>query len=335
MTSPRYQHASIAAAGLDLLHMTRLKVACSLLMAERVHAQLSAWPGAGIRLLVAGVDTDEGARAALQGRETGVTVLPIARGVHADADILRHGATVKELFDRLLLLLGDEAMPHEPAAAPPPLATVTRVEAARPPHARRLLDCVAATPGTVTLLESADLRLAIDRGRGVVHLARAEDASALIAACGRVGWRVEQRARTAFDPVAEGLPAATPLETVVWQAAAAGAEPVGEYPDGAGLGLSGWPTLDAASFPVTWLLPVACLLQRPWSAAALAEACGAADSDIARLFAAVHHSGLAVAGPTRTSPATPAPPPVHSPQTGSLLARVARRFGLQFGGSRG
>ena len=69
MTAPRYQHARIAAAGLDLLHMTRLKVACSLLMAERVHAQLSAWPGAGIRLLVAGVDTDEGARAALQGRE--------------------------------------------------------------------------------------------------------------------------------------------------------------------------------------------------------------------------------------------------------------------------
>lgn len=338
MTSPRYQHASIAAAGLDLLHMTRLKVACSLLMAERVHAELHDWPGADIRLLVAGVDTAPGAAAAAEGRDTGVAVLSIARNGHGNVDVLHHGATVKDMFDRLLRLLADDAPVVATTAAPLPQrpSSPDASERSQPvPRARRLLDQVATASGIVTMLECGDLRLAIDRDRGVLHLPDDGADVALVQACERTDWRVEHVARAAFDPMRAGLPAVAPLETFVWQAASQSADPVGERPVADVLGLKGWPAVDADLLPAGWILPLACLLQRPWSSRALAETCGLAETEMARIFAAVHHSGLAHVGESRTSRVTPVPAPDRSPASAGLLARVARRFGLHFGGSRG
>ncbi len=330
MTAPRYQHARIAAAGLDLLHMTRLKVACSLLMAERVHAELGDWPGADIRLLVAGVDSAQGAAAAAQGRETGMAVLTIARERRGDPQSLHHGATVKDMFDQLLRLLGDEA---------PVLATVAAVPSPRPadrtqPDARppRPLDHVATTAGIVTVLECGALRVAVDRDRGLLHLPPGGEA-VLIDACERTDWRVEHIARAAFDPRRAGVPTRAPLEPFVWRAASRSAHPVGGRPADGVLGLKGWPAIDATVLPGGWILALGCLLQRPWSSVALAEACGLPEAETARIFAAVHHSGLAHIAPAPVTRRAPAPE--TGPASAGLLARVARRFGLHFGGSRG
>lgn len=332
MTAPRYQHARIAAAGLDLLHMTRLKVACSLLMAERVHAELRDWPGTGIRLLVAGVDSAQGAAAAEQGRETGVAVLTIARERRGDLQGLHHGATVKDMFDQLLRLLGDEApvLATVAAALPSPRSPDRTPLDARTP---RLLDHVATTAGIVTLLECGELRVAVDRDRGLLHLPPGGGETALVEACERTDWRVEHIARTAFDPRRAGVPTLAPLEPFVWRAASRSAHPVGGRPADGVLGLKGWPAVDAAVLPGGWILALGCLLQRPWSSVALAEACGLPEAETARIFAAVHHSGLAHIAPAPVTRRAPAPE--AGPASAGLLARVARRFGLHFGGSRG
>lgn len=332
MTAPRYQHARIAAAGLDLLHMTRLKVACSLLMAERVHAELRDWPGTGIRLLVAGVDSAQGAAAAEQGRETGVAVLTIARERRGDLQGLHHGATVKDMFDQLLRLLGDEApvLATVAAALPSPRSPDRTPLDARTP---RLLDHVATTAGIVTLLECGELRVAVDRDRGLLHLPPGGGETALVEACERTDWRVEHIARTAFDPRRAGVPTLAPLEPFVWRAASRSAHPIGGRPADGVLGLKGWPAVDAAVLPGGWILALGCLLQRPWSSVALAEACGLPEAETARIFAAVHHSGLAHITPAPVTRRAPAPE--TGPASAGLLARVARRFGLHFGGSRG
>lgn len=332
MTAPRYQHARIAAAGLDLLHMTRLKVACSLLMAERVHAELRDWPGTGIRLLVAGVDSAQGAAAAEQGRETGVAVLTIARERRGDLQGLHHGATVKDMFDQLLRLLGDEApvLATVAAALPSPRSPDRTPLDARTP---RLLDHVATTAGIVTLLECGELRVAVDRDRGLLHLPPGGGETALVEACERTDWRVEHIARTAFDPRRAGVPTLAPLEPFVWRAASRSAHPIGGRPADGVLGLKGWPAVDAAVLPGGWILALGCLLQRPWSSVALAEACGLPEAETARIFAAVHHSGLAHIAPAQVTRRAPAPE--TGPASAGLLARVARRFGLHFGGSRG
>lgn len=332
MTAPRYQHARIAAAGLDLLHMTRLKVACSLLMAERVHAELRDWPGTDIRLLVAGVDSAQGAAAAEQGRETGVAVLTIARERRGDLQGLHHGATVKDMFDQLLRLLGDEApvLATVAAALPSPRSPDRTPLDARTP---RLLDHVATTAGIVTLLECGELRVAVDRDRGLLHLPPGGGETALVEACERTDWRVEHIARTAFDPRRAGVPTLAPLEPFVWRAASRSAHPIGGRPADGVLGLKGWPAVDAAVLPGGWILALGCLLQRPWSSVALAEACGLPEAETARIFAAVHHSGLAHIAPAPVTRRAPAPE--TGPASAGLLARVARRFGLHFGGSRG
>lgn len=332
MTAPRYQHARIAAAGLDLLHMTRLKVACSLLMAERVHAELRDWPGTDIRLLVAGVDSAQGAAAAEQGRETGVAVLTIARERRGDLQGLHHGATVKDMFDQLLRLLGDEApvLATVAAALPSPRSPDRTPLDARTP---RLLDHVATTAGIVTLLECGELRVAVDRDRGLLHLPPGGGETALVEACERTDWRVEHIARSAFDPRRAGVPTLAPLEPFVWRAASRSAHPIGGRPADGVLGLKGWPAVDAAVLPGGWILALGCLLQRPWSSVALAEACGLPEAETARIFAAVHHSGLAHIAPAPVTRRAPAPE--TGPASAGLLARVARRFGLHFGGSRG
>ena len=119
----------------------------------------------------------------------------------------------------------------------------------------------------------------------------------------------------------------------MWRAASRSAHPVGGRPADGVLGLKGWPAVDAAVLPGGWILALGCLLQRPWSSVALAEACGLPEAETARIFAAVHHSGLAHIAPAPVTRRAPAPE--TGPASAGLLARVARRFGLHFGGSRG
>lgn len=73
----------IAAIGLDVLHQTRLKLASSMLLAERMEVVLQPWPGNACDLLVIGTDHADAARALSEAHAANVPTLSIARR-HAD-----------------------------------------------------------------------------------------------------------------------------------------------------------------------------------------------------------------------------------------------------------
>lgn len=116
MTTP-INAMRVATAGLDLLHTTRLKLACSLLLADRIDVQLGPWPQHAADVVVLGLDSADGLAAwqALQGQP--VRVLVVSRTPMAGAWI-KHGATVRELNEHVRLLLSS---PHATPVAEPAL----------------------------------------------------------------------------------------------------------------------------------------------------------------------------------------------------------------------
>lgn len=319
MTTSSYTHARIACAGLDLLHTTRLRVACSLLMSERVQAELQPWPATGVRVLVASMDDAAGLSALGEGAGTGVAIVRIARMPGHAPGVLQHGATVRELFDQLRAILVEEAPPSGNA----PIASS---------GSGRLLDMATGADGDVAVLALQGMRVALDRSRGTLHTPYGVDAAALAASATQAGWRVDWRTRQAFNADRASFGAAMPLESVVWQIAVTSASPVGDFPRMRRIGLSAWPDIEIGSLPDAWLLPLSCLLQQAWPCVALAQACGMPVVEIERIFAAMHHSGLAS---TTTAAMSVAGTRVPVPMSASgFLMRVARRFGLHFGGHR-
>lgn len=320
MTTPSYTHARIAYAGLDLLHMTRLRVACSLLMSDRLEAELHPWPAAGVRVLVAGMDDAAGLVAIDAGARSGVAIVRIARTPGHAPGILQHGATVRELFDQLRAILIEEALP----SGNTPIA---------PSGGGRLLDMASGADGDVAVLALQGMRVAVDRSCGTLYPAHGVGAAALAASATQTGWRVDWRTRQAFDVDRANFAAAKPLESVVWQIAVTARSPVGDFPRMRRIGLSAWPDVETGVLPDVWLLPMSCLLQRAWSCVALAQACGLPVVEIERIFAAMHHSGLASTATVGVS-GRAEDVPVPAAERG-FLTRVARRFGLHFGGNRG
>lgn len=313
MSTPVYIRATIASAGLDLLHATRLKVACSLLMAEKVDAALADWPHPGAGVLVTSLDTPWGVSAAAEAQAGGVRVLALSRDASGNGQ-LRHGATVREIFERLLALLVDA-----PQADPDALAAGTLVE--------RLV----REPGVVSLLRQGDIRVAVDAGSGDLYPAHGLDPARLLRASVDGGWDVATVARAEFDAAREAYGDATGLEAFVWRAAVASTAPVGAVTSLRPMALSGWPAIDACAVPAHWLLPLACMMRAPWQASALAQACDLPIDEITRIMAAVQHSGL------RDNARSTRDARVHTPvkrSTDGVLRRLARRFGMHFGGAR-
>lgn len=115
------RHFRVAHAGLDLLHGTRLKLACSLLLAERMDIRLQPWNGEQADLLVVGGDPSAMAVLQQQARTQGVATLRIVRGATAATGVLPHGASVRDINQELAALLGGTAeVAHQaPARATP------------------------------------------------------------------------------------------------------------------------------------------------------------------------------------------------------------------------
>ncbi|MCD0278508.1 hypothetical protein JWH04_06035 [Xanthomonas melonis] len=298
MTTPIHA-MRVATAGLDLLHTTRLKLACSLLLAERIDVQLGEWPQHAADVVVLGLETAEGLAAwqALQGLP--VRVLVVSRTPIAGA-WLRHGATVRELNEQVRLLLSSPHIAH--VAEPALLIRYCRGE-------------FGAAP---VLLRQADLQVAVDPANGCVQLPAGVRLSTLVAALDRPGWQV---VAGAFDPSLtqrisfEALYFALPEQL---RPALPAVEP------SHAVQLRQWPELSADTSSPAQLLAIAHLHARPWRPQALATACKLPLQTVECLFAAAFASGLAQ---TAQIP-VPAPPPPPDNGNARFFSWVARRFGL-------
>ncbi|MCS3747854.1 MULTISPECIES: hypothetical protein [unclassified Xanthomonas] len=298
MTTPIHA-MRVATAGLDLLHTTRLKLACSLLLAERIDVQLGEWPQHAADVVVLGLETADGLAAwqALQGQP--VRVLVVSRTPVAGA-WLKHGATVRELNEQMRLLLSS---PHTAQVAEPALL---------------LRHCRGEFGAGPVLLRHARLQVRVDPSGRCMHLPAGVSLPELVAALDRPGWqRVADDAdaaltqRLSFEALYFALPEHL-------RPALPAVEP------SHALQLRQWPELSAETSSPAHLLAIAHLHARPWRPQALANACKLPLQTVECLFAAALASGLAQTAEISV-PSTPRRPDSSNSR---FFSWVARRFGL-------
>ncbi len=301
------QHTVVAAAGLDMLHHTRLKLACSLLMADRIDAQLRPWGSASVDLLVAAIDDGQGREALAEAQRVGLRTLTISRH-DTGAGITRHGVTVRELSDHLRGLLATAAVARPGVRAMP------------------LLDATRRVPGTVDLsrLQLGEHTVVIDAAQALLHtpsLALAE----LATLAAHANWRADTLSRAQYALEHGVRPMLSyPLESVLFAVAAKLDAPWLPLNPQEALQLRAWPQLDVELTPASWLIAIAQLLTRPWRAAALAQACDLPLTTVQGIFAASIDSGLA----QRQAVAAAPPPRVRAAANTRFFSWVAQRFGL-------
>ncbi|ATB60459.1 conserved hypothetical protein [Xanthomonas citri pv. fuscans] len=288
----------VATAGLDLLHTTRLKLACSLLLAERIDVQLGQWPQHAADVVVLGLDSADGLAAwqALQGQP--VRVLVVSRTPMAGAWI-KHGATVRELNEHMRLLLSS---PHATPVAEPALLRHCRGEFGA---------------GAVTL-QHGQLHVRVDPSNGCVQLPAGVALAEVIAALDRSGWHVVP------DLGATALPQRISFEALFFALPEHLRQALPAVEPGHALQLRQWPELTAETSSPAQLLAIAHLHARPWRPQALANACKLPLQTVECLFAAALASGLA------QTAEIPVPATQRRPEGGNtrFFSWVARRFGL-------
>ena len=308
--SPPIHTLDVASFGLDLLHQTRLKLACSLLLAQRLDVNLQPWKDGRADLLVIGIDQPEAAAVLARARAMGVPCLTISRHVDPDAaDQLAHGATVASLNQKLSTLLASRPS-DSPARARPLLLELAQMQTAA--GTLHLLQRGAAQ----VVIDPATLSLALPANLGLLELVQLLDDS---------HWSSERIGRAAFDhQYRHRLPQRQSLEALFFCLARHRPQWLTGGDAGTLLQLEHWPDLGSADLPASWLLAIACLHARPWQANALAAHCQIPVSSVETLFAAAAASGLAQTAPI----ASTAPPPRLSRGDSRFFGWVARRFGL-------
>ncbi|KHS38631.1 hypothetical protein QT199_008360 [Xanthomonas phaseoli pv. phaseoli] len=297
MTTP-INAMRVATAGLDLLHTTRLKLACSLLLADRIDVQLGPWPQHAADVVVLGLDSADGLAAwqALQGQP--VRVLVVSRTPMAGAWI-KHGATVRELNEHVRLLLSS---PHATPVAEPAL----------------LLRHCRGEFGAGAVTQHAQLHVRVDPRNGCVQLPAGVALAEVIAALDRSGWHVVP------DPAATALPQRISFEALFFALPEHLRQALPAVEPSHALQLRQWPELTAETSSPAQLLAIAHLHARPWRPQALANACKLPLQTVECLFAAALASGLA------QTAEIPVPATQHRPDGGNtrFFSWVARRFGL-------
>ncbi|MCC4621314.1 hypothetical protein LL965_14915 [Xanthomonas cassavae CFBP 4642] len=299
MTTPIHA-MRVATAGLDLLHTTRLKLACSLLLAERIDVQLGEWPQHAADVVVLGLEAADGLAAwqALQGQP--VRVLMVSRTPMAGA-WLKHGATVRELNEQMRLLLSS---PHATPVAEPALL---------------LRHCRGEFGAGVVVVRNAGLQVRVDPVEHCLHLPAGVALDELIAALDRSGWQ-----RTA-DDARTPLPQRVSFEALYFALPEHLRPALPAVEPGNALQLRQWPELSAQTSSPARLLAIAHLHARPWRPQALATACKLPLQTVECLFAAALASGLAQ---TAEIPVPSLPPRPGSSSNSRFFSWIARRFGL-------
>lgn len=302
---------TIAAIGLDLLHQTRLKLASSLLLAERMDVALQAWSNQVVDLLVIGLEHPSSADALAQAHALGVPTLAIARRFDGTGRAeLAHGASVRAINERLSTLL--LTTPDATSAAPGTPLLLQLAQHGAAPAGMHLLQ----RGGMIVLVDPATRSIALPATTALAEVAAQLDDAA---------WSMTAIDADSFQhQYAYRLPQRHSFEALFFCIAHHRPELLPAPAAQASLQLRQWPDLSAEDVPGPWLLAIARLHARPWRAPALAAACRLPGDTVSGLFSAALASGLAL------SQDVPMPPsPRRSDTTDSrFFSWVARRFGL-------
>lgn len=303
-------------AGLDLLPQTRLKVACSLLAAERLVLQPAQWGDRPCALLVADEATARGREALASALASYTPVIRLA-GTAPDGPrslSLHRQATVREFVDALRAGLTDKAAAGLPGEdnqrLPPFLEHIRRDERRKDRH----------------LLVHGLVRVVVDSMAGQVHMLRRMPLDALLELALRTDWSVSAVDDADWQAgLSADIVSTHSIESLWWRIAPGlPAELLGvEFQ---GLQMSQWPDMDPGAVGANWILPMACLQMREWRPMELAAASEVSLKEVRKIMAVARYSGLGGrAGPDRGSLL---PGQASAPQAMSVL-RIAKRFGLR------
>ena len=304
-------------AGLDLLPVTRLKVACSLLAADRVTVRLVEWGAEPASLLVADETSYAGRHAIEAARHDQMPAIRL-NGVPRATDpmpALPKLATVRDFVDALKACL-------QAGTSTPLNDTPSGWDAPLPQPLLEHLRLDRRRPGRV-LIELGLFRVISEPLAGRLHMLRRMPLDDLLERALKPDWRITELSEK--DWQATFLPDVTgshPIESLWWRLLPhlAGDE-LPRVTDT--LRLRAWPDLDVGATPAAWPLVLAHLAGKSWRAHALASATGVPTHEVQRVMALVRLSGLEAA---------PSQPPAGVRATAAhhagTLLRMAKRFGL-------
>lgn len=303
--------AVIGCHGLDVLHMTRVKVAGSLLMAEYIQADVQPWERQKVDLLVAGIDEGQGLQLLREAAAAGTPVLAVTRGPVSGLDIaaVSHGASVREISRCLQQLLQRQAVAGEEGLP-----------------SRTLFRRLNEASGKYGLLHMGLVKVLVDAGRSRVMLVRDIPYEQCLETAMQPGWSMSLL--EAPDEVQEHLDDVTSrhaFEDFCWRAAVLSGEPLPAPVPDTRVQLRGWPEVEAGCLPVQWLLPMSALLMRPWESRQLAAATGTSLEVVARIMAVAAFTGLLDTSGNGEPVAR-----ADRRTVSAFFSRVARRFGLNF-----
>ncbi len=314
------RHFRVAHAGLDLLHGTRLKLACSLLLAERMDIRLQPWNGEQADLLVVGGDPSAMAILQQQARTQGVATLRIVRGATAAPGVLPHGASVRDINQELAGLLG--AVGEAPDAAEQPA-----------PAGMPLLLRAMQSPATASLylLQRGATRVVVDTATRSLALPTGASLSEIVPLLDDLAWSSTPLDADTFQhQYVYLLPRRHSFEALYFCIARHRPQLLPAVAAGTSMQLLHWPDLDHRDVPASWLLPIARLHAASWTSTALAAASGLPHDTVQFLFSAAASSGLAK---HQENAVLPSPRPAGL-RDSRFLTWVARRFGLDLQAGR-
>lgn len=302
--------AVIGCQGLDVLHLMRLKVACSLLMADYIQADVQEWKAQSVDVLVASADDPQGREALRAAGNSGMPVLAITRDLLSGLSVpgVAYGASVREIFQQLRQVLIDSG---------------TDAGQIKP---RTLFNSLEQAQGKACVLDMGLMRVLIDARRSQLLLLRELPHEQYLRAAGESGWTLSVLADDAeFDAYRAEAASRHAYEDFCWQAAAMAKDALVAVAEQGRYSLRAWPELQAGGVPAAWLLPMSALLLRPWQPAELASATGASLADVLRILAAARFTGLLLEGTDHAGKS-------QSKAAGvtAMFSRIAKRFGLHF-----
>ncbi len=307
---------TIATAGLGVLPETRLKVACTLLMADRMQVDVVAWGASEANILVADNASLEGSLAIDSARQLKLPTLTLGRTPSSLLPTLSPTATVKdiaaELKSLIRSLVGESG--HAPRLSP-------LLEQLRLDH----------PAGGLQLMELGLVRLLVNRDSGVVHMLRRVPLEDLLHEAGNPYWHSTAVTPEWAEQHRSDVHASHSIESIWWRLLELSQIDLAQTSAReAPVRLAAWPELDAQVIDPQWLTALAYLMHESWHADALAELSGIDAGMIRRLLHVVVASGLASQAP-QVAQAKPATSNAAAALTGSIL-KVAKRFGLKLFG---
>lgn len=311
-------------AGLELLPATRLKVACSLLAADRLTVRLIEWGTEPATLLVADETSDAGRHAIQSARKTRLPAIRLigAKNTSGTLHVLPRLATVREFVDALKFGLQDRSLPVAEADAdwdaplPQPLLEHLRLDRRRDSRA---------------LMEQGLFRVISDTRNGKLHMLRRMPLEELLERAPKPDWRVTEISDGQWESVYRPDVTRTyAIETLWWRLLPyLSRDDLPRVADA--VRLRTWPDLDAGATPASWPLVLAYFANRSWRADALAAKSDVPEEDVQQVMALVRLSGLeaSLSDPAANVRAS------ATRHAGTLL-RMAKRFGLKlFGKAHG